>query len=906
MILLQPAPHGRRTRGSDAAGRGLSMWLSPRLLAVVLLIAAMWMPLSAQAAGSPRQVHDLKEGWSFRQGEPEGSRLPASFDDASWQRVTLPHTWNRLGEYRTRRSDATNDFQGAGWYRLQVRTPAAKRGDRHFLQFDGVGTLADVWFNGRHVGRHAGGYSAFRFDVTPFLDRSGVNELIVRADNSKPAPGSPTADILPLSGDFFPYGGLYRSVAWIVAPNLQIDLLDHAGPGVYLSTLAASADVAKIKVLTRLRNLSDRHRRVDVVTSIADEAGVTATSVSSARRVPNSGVAEVEQILTVARPRLWQGRRDPFLYRVVVELRSGGKLLDRVEQSLGIRTIRIDPDRGFFLNGQPLALHGVSRHQDSAGKGAALSDADHARDMDLIEEIGANTIRFAHYQHAGKWFELSDQRGMVAWAEIPYVSMATFDDGEPSPAVVANARQQLVELIRQNHNHPSVAVWAVGNEVDSKSLAGRPVKARGLLQELHRLARQEDPSRQTAFADCCAASPYANPGTAEELVGTTDVVGFNRYPGWYSSDPAAMGAILDKLHSRYPQVPMAVTEYGAGGALTQHTDNPAGGPINAFGRPHPEGYQSWVHEQNWLALQAREYLWATWVWNMFDFASDFRAEGDAIDLNDKGLVTFDRRVRKDAFYFYQANWSSSPVLHINGSRYVDRPYPLADISAYSNASEAYLTVNGALVGRQPCPERICTWRNVALAPGPNRIVASASMGGASLADAMTLNGPDPARDGVRINAGDLTSAILPDGRQFGSDHFFSGGEARALNPRTITALFERRGAAPKTVANAASALLHDGYREGRFRYELPLADGNWRVTVTSFEPGEGKAGRRTFSVIANGVTALASFDPFAAAGRALREVSRSFPVAVEDGRLVLSFEPITGPAVISAIEIVRR
>lgn len=882
------------------------MTVRDRLAALVLSIAAAVMPAAALAERLPRQVHALDNGWSFLQGEADSQPWLETYDDTAWQRVSLPHTWNRIGEYRLQRSEKTNNFQGVGWYRLQFKTPKSRREDRHVLQFDGVGTLADVWLNGRHVGRHKGGYSAFRFDVTPFLSRSGLNSLVVRADNSKPAVGSSTADILPLSGDFFPYGGLYRSVSWIVASPVQIDLLDHGGPGVYASVASASEAVAAVKVVTRLRNLGDRARRVDVVTTISDDKGQKAIVRSPLQRIPASGVAEIAQNLTIARPRLWQGRKDPFLHRVVVELRSGGQLLDRVEQPLGIRTFRIDPDKGFFLNGEHLALHGVSRHHDRLGKGAALSDADHVQDMDLIEEIGANTIRFAHYQHAQRWFDLADQRGMVVWAEIPYVSMASFGDGEPTPALVENARQQLVELIRQNYNHPSVAVWGVGNEVDSKTLGGRPVKALGLVQSLNELARQEDPGRLTALADCCAGSPFVDPASAEQLVGATDVVGFNRYPGWYGNDPNSMGTLLDRLRARYPKVAMSVTEYGAGGALTQHTDNPEGGAINAFGRPHPEGFQSWVHERNWAALKERPNLWATWVWNMFDFASDFRAEGDAIDLNDKGLVTFDRKVRKDSFHFYKANWSSAPVLHLNGSRYVDRPYPVADISAYSNAPEASLTVNDVDVGMQPCPNRICAWRNVALAPGSNRIVARAQIAGAQLEDAMILHGPDPAKDGIRINAGGLTSMRLPDGRHFGSDHFFSGGEAKALNPRDITALFERRGAARKAVSNAAAAVLHDGYRQGRFAYDLPLANGNWTVRLTTFEPENTAPGRRTFSVIVNGSKALAVFDPFVAAGGLLREVTRSIPVTVKNGRLHIAFEPDAGPALVSAIEVERQ
>lgn len=876
-----------------------ALWASAVALGTVLTVS----PASAREA--PRRTIDLAQGWRFQQGDLPVQPLAPAFDDAGWQSISLPHSWNRLGEYRAERSADTNNFQGAGWYRLRFPTPQKLKGNRAILQFDGVGAIADVWLNGHYVGQHKGAYSRFRFDVTPFLFAKGGNLLVVRADNSKPKPGSPTADVLPIAGDFFLYGGIYRGVSLIVAPSAQIDLLDHAGPGVYASVASVDEKSATIDLVTKLRNQDGKSRDLTVVAAIRDAEGGKVAEVSAPVRLAGGDDASVPQTLTVPKPRLWQGRADPYLYRVAVELRAGGKVVDREEQPLGIRTFHMDPDKGFFLNGKSLPLHGVSRHQDRLGKGAALSDADHIEDMDLIAEVGANTIRFAHYQHAQKWFELADERGMVVWAEVPYVSAASFDGGDPSPAIVANARQQLIELIRQNYNHPSVVTWGVGNEIDSYSIFTRKaVKAKDLLKNLNDLAKKEDPRRLTTFADCCTDSPYGGPIDAEPLVGTTDVAGYNRYPGWYGMKPEDMGPTLDALHKRFPAMPMSVSEYGAGGALTQHSDNPHGGVINAFGRPHPEEFQSLVHEENWRALKARPYLWAAWVWNMFDFASDFRVEGDAIDLNDKGLVTYDRKTRKDAFYFYKANWSSEPVVYVNGRRYSNRAYPVADIRVYSNAPSVSLRVDGADLGPQPCPERICVWHNVPLKPGTNRIAASAVFSGKAVSDEITLNGPDPLKNGLRINAGDLTEQVLEDGRHFGSDHFFDGGEAKALNPKDITAFFAR-GVKDKVVVGATSAALYNGYREGRFAYEIPLSDGDWQVTLSFFEPELTAAGKRTFSVKANGKIALASIDPFLLAGGALKAVERSFPVTVQGGRLSLEFEPGKGAALVSAIEITR-
>lgn len=871
-----------------------------------LMLGAAFAAQSVSAEEAPRHIIDLAQGWRFQQGtEPVEPSTPA-YSDASWQSINLPHSWNRLGEYRTQRSTETNNYQGVGWYRLRFTTPDTTGDKRTFLQFDGVGTIADVWLNGQHVGRHDGAYSRFRFDVSRLLSPTGENILVVKADNSKAKPGSTTADVLPISGDFVRYGGIYRGVSLVVVDPVHIDLLDHAGPGVYASVASVDEKSAAVDVVTKLRNDANSARNLKLVATIRDDKGMAIATASAPAKLAGGTAAAISQRLSVANPRLWQGRADPYLYKVEVELRSGSKILDRVEQPLGIRTFHIDPDKGFFLNGKSLPLHGVSRHQDRQGSGAALTDADHVQDMDLIEDLGANTIRFAHYQHAQKWFDLADQRGMVVWAEIPYVSAASFNGGEPAPKLVDNARQQLLELIRQNYNHPAVVTWGVGNEIDSYSIfSGKEVKARDLLRNLNDLAKKEDPSRVTTFADCCTDTHYGIPAHVKPLMGITDVAGLNRYPGWYGSTPDGMGEVLDKMHAQFPKLPLSVSEYGAGGALTQHSDNPTGGVLNAFGRPHPEEFQSHVHEENWRSLRQRPYLWATWAWNMFDFASDFRVEGDAIDLNDKGLVSFDRKTKKDAFYFYKANWSSDPVVHVTGRRYVKRAYPVADIRVYSNADTANLRVNGADLGAQPCPERICVWRNVSLKPGVNKVAAKAIFGGKDIVDEIDLNGPDVRANGLRINVGDLTEQTLASGHHFGSDNFFVGGEPKALNPKDITALFEKNGPKEKVVTGASDSALYAGYREGAFSYEIPLPDGNWIVTLSTFEPNGTAAGQRDFAVKVNGKTVLPAFDPFAVAGGSLRAVEKRLPVVVRGGRLKLEFEPGKGPAIISAIEITR-
>lgn len=858
-------------------------------VAALMLTSACMTPAPNDAQIAPgRTIVELDKGWQF---QFVGDRPQAA--NRTWQAVDLPHSWNRLGEYRVEPSGKGNNDRGIGWYRLSLSAERLAAGKRHFLQFDGVGNIADVWVNKIHVGRHAGAFSRFRFDVTDALQTVGSNLIEVRADNSKPAPGSTTEHVIPLLGDFFIHGGIYRGVSMVSVRPQHIDLLDHGGPGIYARTISITPGRADVQVTTRLRNFAAEPRTLTLTAEIAGADGSARARSSSRVRLGASSATTRVQRLTLPRPRLWNGREDPYLYSITVELREGGRLLDRVVEPFGIRSFSIDPERGFYLNGRHLPLHGVSRHQDWLDKGWAITRKDHARDMALIAEMGANTVRFAHYQHAKEWFEESDRAGMIVWAELPFVNKVSFGDMPASPALTANAREQLIELIRQNYNHPSVVTWGIGNEVDIDLAFGRlgpNADARPLLKDLHELARREDPDRPTVVADCCEDTPGDKAAYLPVLAGIADLIGYNRYFGWYYGKTDDLGPHLDALHAKHPAIPISVSEFGAGGALSQHTDNPTGGPINTSGRPHPEEFQSWWHEQTWPQLAKRQYLWGNWIWNMFDFSSDIRKEGDATDINDKGLVSFDRNEKKDAFFYYKAQWSSEPVVHITSRRYVDRAYPVADIRIYSNATAVDLALNGRLLGTVPCISRICAIKDVALASGENLITAEASGAGPPMRDRVRWNAPDAA-EGLAINVGDLAGFVSEDKRRVGSDHWFDGGIPRRLPP-----------AVAKRTSGPGDPRLRSGYREGRFGYSIPLPDGRWRVKLLFLEPQESDK-PRSFDVTVNGRRVLRAFAPARAAGGALKTVERSFIAESKDNRILLGFDPVSGNAVLSAIEI---
>lgn len=888
-----------------------------KLYLTVASLLALAAPMAAQAGLPPadmarketagRQSMTLGSGWRFRFGETGDAPAAPGFDDRSWDSVSVPHSWNRLGSYGTERAPGTDNRQGIGWYRLTMRAPSAGTGpQRHYLDFGAVSKIADIWVNGVHVGTHKGGFARFRLDVTQQW-KPGVDNLIaVRADNSKPVAGTSTAETLPLAGDFFVHGGMYRAVSLLTLPDVSFDPLDFGGPGLYARTSAIAADKATVHVLARLRSSAVGDRRLTLVTTIADADGKAVARSERPVRIIK-GASEQAIDMVVPSPHLWNGTADPYLYSVRAELVDKGRPIDSVVQPLGIRDFRIDPDRGFFLNGKHVALHGVSRHQDRPDVGWALTRADHAQDMAMAVDMGANTIREAHYQQADEWSDEADRAGMVVWAELPYVTSPSVTGGQGSPELWANAEQQLRELIRQKYNHPSVMMWSIGNEVDSAKGFGvgkEPMKPLALLQHLNVIAKAEDPFRPTIFADCCEGLSLVKTA-GEKLAGTADLIGYNRYYGWYYPQPRKareqLGAQLDILHAKHPKLPISLSEYGAGGATSQHSDNVADGYLNFTGTPHPEEYQSWYHEENWAAIRQRPFVFASWVWNMFDFASDLRKEGDSIDINNKGLVTADRKERKDAFYFYKAQWSSKPTLHLTQKRYTERAYRDITVKAYSNAAKAELILNGSLVGTASCTDGICLWPHVILRPGDNRIVASAEFNGARVSDEANWNGPDPAK-GIFVNSGDLGSSVIA-GQRYGSDDFVTGGIPVVLN---MGGFGGQRLMAPRTV-DASIPALYDYWREGdSFSYAIPVGNGRWTVTLDTFEPRKLLTEPVKMRVSVNGKVALPPFDVSKEAGGAMRGLRKQFHVRVTDGVLKLDFAGEGGRAVVAAIAITPR
>lgn len=681
-----------------------------RVLALVAVVAIF--ATCALAHASERGRTPLSS-WRFIAGEVAGGGA-VQLDDSNWQRVRLPHTYN-AGDG----DDGGTYYRGPGWYRTAYNLAAKPKGRRYFLEFDGAALTADVWVNGLLIGRHEGGYARFRFDVTNALAK-GRNRIAVRTDNSR------QAHIAPLGGDFTVFGGLYRPVTMVETDELHFDRLHFGGPGVEVAVTKATRETATVAARLRLVNAgaatSDARYRV----AILDARGREVADGNGRRQLGAGGLAEVDVMLDVAKPRLWHGVADPYLYRLVATARDWrGKVRDRIELPIGIRSITVTPDRGLLLNGQPYKVHGVNYfHAQRPAKGTAVSDADISRDMAIIAEMGATGVRLVHYQHPGHAYDEADRRGLLVWTEIPLNSAI-----DPGEAFAANARQQMRELIAQNAHHPAVAVWGLGNEVYEDS--AQVVRVLATVQET---ARAADPTRPTSYAHCCQAD-----NSPKALV--ADLSAFNRYFGWYPDQKGSLGEWARGFHARFPDRPFAIGEYGAGGGILAQSSDPA--PPVTTSRWHPEQYQTQYHEKNWREVRDLPYLWGSFVWAAFDLASDGRSEGDRLGINDKGLVSYDRNVRKDAYFWYQANWSAKPMLYLTERRHVSRRSRAVTVRAYSNQARVSLTVNGRSYPGVSVIDHVASWEGVELADGANRIEVSSG----NLRDAATwiLEAGTPAR-----------------------------------------------------------------------------------------------------------------------------------------------------------------
>ena len=594
-----------------------------------------------------RKIISLNRKWSFRK---DVSEVPA-VTPADWDFVNVPHCWNAIDG-----QDGGNDYyRGTCCYVKEIDMEEIPTADKYYLEVNGANSSATVSMNGNKLASHDGGYSTWRVDITEELGKG--NKLAILVDNSA------NETVYPQMADFTFYGGLYRNVNIIAVNESHFDLDYYGGPGIKITPTVKGSD-ATVEIETFITNKKDG-QSVNFV--IRDKGG---NIVAAGKSTDNKITLEIKDVV------LWNGRKNPYLYTAEVELVNGDEVLDNISAKFGCRTFKIDPERGFILNGEEYPLRGVSRHQDRWGFGNALLPEHHKEDMELIYEMGANTIRLAHYQHDQYFYDLCDEYGMVIWAEIPYIS-------KHMPTGRENTISQMKELIVQNYNHPSIVVWGLSNEISMNGSDDDLLENHKILNDL---CHEMDKTRLTTIAVvsmCSLDDPY---------IQIPDVVSHNHYFGWYGGDTSMNGPWFDNFHAKFPNIPVGMSEYGCE-ALNWHTSNPQQGD-------YTEEYQAYYHEELIKQLFSRKYIWATHVWNMFDFGADARAEGGENGQNHKGLMTFDRKYKKDSFYAYKAWLSDDPFVHVCGKRYVDRVEDVTKVTVYSNQPEVELYVNGELLEKQ--------------------------------------------------------------------------------------------------------------------------------------------------------------------------------------------------------------
>ena len=592
-----------------------------------------------------RHVINLNENWRFA----KTSDIPGTLEE-SWEQVNVPHCWNAVDG----QDGGADYFRGTCQYAKVLKKADLPAADRYYLEINGANSSAWVTLNGKQLSEHHGGYSTWRVDLTDALEEE--NLLVVSVDNS------PNSTVYPQVADFTFYGGLYRNVKLICVAESHFDLSYYGTPGIKVTPVMEGKDA---RVTTEVF-VTDKKEGQTLRYSLLNAEGKVLSCYEG---------NQTKVSFLVRSAHLWDGRKDPYLYSLKAELVEGEEVIDTVSTRFGCRSFEVDPERGFILNGREYPLRGVSRHQDRWGLGNALLPQHHEEDIDLICEVGATTIRLAHYQHDQYFYDLCDEKGLVIWAEIPYIS-------NHMPTGRENTISQMKELIVQNYNHPSIVVWGLSNEITMNGAGDKDLLENHYI--LNDLVHSMDATRLTTMAVLSMCS------MDEEYVHIPDTVSYNHYFGWYGGETSMNGPWFDKFHAKYPATPIGCSEYGCE-ALNWHTSDPRQGD-------YTEEYQAYYHEELIKQLFPRKYLWATHVWNMFDFGADARAEGGENGQNHKGLMTFDRKYKKDSFYAYKAWLSDEPFVHLCGKRYVDRVEDVTKVTVYSNQPSVELFANGESLG----------------------------------------------------------------------------------------------------------------------------------------------------------------------------------------------------------------
>ncbi len=628
--------------------------------------------------------NDISNKWLFTKETID----PMNPEMSGAELINIPHTWNALDG-----QDGGNDYYRAEcFYKKELTLDETCKGKKILLEFEAANSVAKVYVNGQYMMTHRGGFSTFRVDMTDIANYDGINTIVVGVNNSH------VEEVYPLMADFTFGGGLYRKVSLVMQKPVHFDMLDHGSPGVFVSQKSITAEKAIIGLEAKVNSADGEPKKVVSVITLTDADGNLIKEVKQEAIVHDKVMFTDEIILD--NPILWQGVEKPYLYTIEFKLFVDEMLQDTKSVKTGLRFYEVHPQKGFLLNGKTWKLNGVSRHQCRQDMGWALTDKEQIEDMELIKEMGSNSIRLAHYQHNQFFYDLCDEYGMVVWAEIPYISMSSKTDptGE-------NAKSQMVELIRQNYNHSSICFWGVQNEI---TIAGQFNRTPEIVKELNDLTKKEDPYRVTTQAQ------VGHHPDEDQMNYITDTLAYNKYFGWYYDEVEEFDTWITKFKELNPNTPLGISEYGCEAVLKYHSDEPKKSD-------YTEEYQTLYHEKVLQIFDKHDHIWGTYVWNMFDFACDMRDEGGVKGMNNKGLISHDRLTKKDSFYWYQSNWSKTPVLHITAKRFLDRATETTTVKIYSNLDSVTLFVNDIEIETLKSDNKVFEFTDVKLSNGENKI-----------------------------------------------------------------------------------------------------------------------------------------------------------------------------------------
>ncbi len=653
-----------------------------RLIYNLLLVmaVALTFPISASA----RESYNISRDWKFFTHSENQSQL-----------VNLPHQWNLDAL-----SGRTDYFRGNGNYMRYIDAKPEWKDKRVFIRFGGANLVADLLINGRYVGRHKGGGEAFAFEIGEYLNYNGRDLVWVVVDNAK------DLDVMPTAGNHIEYGGLYREAEIIVQEPTHIALTHYASPGVYVRTKKVSAE--KVEGEVEVKVCSDAVVSAMVQLRVLSPTG--AEVLSSVQRVRTiNGTTGTFLPFEIEKPELWSGTVAPSLYKFEVSLTVAGATKDNVTVSSGFRYYEIG-NEGFSLNGTSYPIRGVLLHRDRPLSGTAVSEQEVLEDISIAMEMGANAIRVVGGSHHPSFYSICDRMGLLVINDLPFVGSITLNGKGffNTEAFRENGKQQLSEMIFQHYNHPSVIVWNLFSELELRG--ENPV---GYVRELHSLAKRLDPKRFT--------SGWSNQDGEINFI--TDLIVWSHSYGWGEGLPSDITVWQEQLHANPEwRALRSGVSYKCGGSIFHQSD--------VLEKPlttstwHPERWQTHFHETYLGALREDGLFWGLFVDTLFDYVAKGTSRS-AGGVSDMGVVSFNRQVRKDAFYLYKAVWNEEDeFLHLAEKRWSRRREPQQSIKVYTNLPDVELTVNGEFIGGQENTTGVVVWNNVVLKQGTNHIEVS--------------------------------------------------------------------------------------------------------------------------------------------------------------------------------------